>query len=705
MIKIDLHLHTIATDKDNVKRFEFDIDRLKSYVYYNRLSAIAITNHNVFDIEQYKEICDELKECKVFPGIEVDYNNGHILVISDDSDSALNEFNQSCIKLHNVFNKNASKKFIDKKEFLNIFGDPKKYLIIPHYKKDSRDLSIEKIKELDDKILWGEVGNHKKFIRCIKDNNSLTPLLFSDFKVNKAEEKIKQINEPFPSKFTYVDLNIDYITINKLKVCFSSKSMVAINYEKNNQYFYVLKDNLKIVDGLNLIIGARSSGKSYILNSIENTYKNNEDMDILYIKQFQITNESNDEEIINKFKAPSNELVDQYLEEFSYFVNQVSKIDLNERLINLNDYMTKLHIHSRESELKDIFSQCSLFNDPDELIKHDDTTLELIKAVYTIYKHTQNDKYNEIINKYIDVNNLIYLISELFEIYNLECVENYSVSTANKWAKVISTKLQQYSSVTPKSNFDFNNLYKELLVKKLFNKFIADFPDVKEFKKESLFDKFFVRTYVKKNTNIDDIYKSSKILKKHINRLKLEILLKENPYSCLSKVMFDNEIDKTDLELYKIFLNKDFIVVDEYGSNLSGGQKAELNLLYKLNLARKSDIVLIDELEPSFDNVYIFEDLLRIIKDIAKESIVILSTHNHNLGVLLEPDNLIYTERKYDVNSGNNIYKQYYGHFMSDYLYTSSNEAIKTKDAYIKMMEGGTDPFNRRKNIYESFKN
>lgn len=47
MIKIDLHLHTISTEKDN--EFTFDIETLQKYIKMNELSAVAITNHNKFD--------------------------------------------------------------------------------------------------------------------------------------------------------------------------------------------------------------------------------------------------------------------------------------------------------------------------------------------------------------------------------------------------------------------------------------------------------------------------------------------------------------------------------------------------------------------------------------------------------------------------------------------------------------------------------
>ena len=49
MKKIDLHIHTIATEKDS--NFIFDMEKMLLYVDISKLDVIAITNHNVFDKE------------------------------------------------------------------------------------------------------------------------------------------------------------------------------------------------------------------------------------------------------------------------------------------------------------------------------------------------------------------------------------------------------------------------------------------------------------------------------------------------------------------------------------------------------------------------------------------------------------------------------------------------------------------------------
>ncbi len=95
MKKIDLHIHTVASKSDS--DFSFSLDRLKKYVETLRIDFIAITNHNLFDSKQYIIISDALK-ITVFPGIEIDLEEGHILLIADNNE--IEDFESRCNHLN-----------------------------------------------------------------------------------------------------------------------------------------------------------------------------------------------------------------------------------------------------------------------------------------------------------------------------------------------------------------------------------------------------------------------------------------------------------------------------------------------------------------------------------------------------------------------------------------------------------------------------
>ncbi|MDK2679576.1 PHP domain-containing protein [Vibrio vulnificus] len=131
MKKVDLHLHTIATQSD--ARFDFSLDTLKKYVELAELDCIAITNHNVFDEQQYKEIAETLG-IKVLPGIEVDLEGGHILVVADDTDVI--DFSAKCREIEQIVTYPNPKVTLE--EFKRIFPTLGKYILIPHYDKSPK---------------------------------------------------------------------------------------------------------------------------------------------------------------------------------------------------------------------------------------------------------------------------------------------------------------------------------------------------------------------------------------------------------------------------------------------------------------------------------------------------------------------------------------------------------------------------------------
>lgn len=86
MKKLDLHIHTISTSSDH--EFEYSPEKMKEYIQALGIDAVAITNHNTFDINQFRDIQKELEGfCVVLPGIEINVGNrkgfGHILCITE----------------------------------------------------------------------------------------------------------------------------------------------------------------------------------------------------------------------------------------------------------------------------------------------------------------------------------------------------------------------------------------------------------------------------------------------------------------------------------------------------------------------------------------------------------------------------------------------------------------------------------------------
>ena len=210
MKKIDLHIHTKKSISD--ADFNFDINNLQRYVAEMQLDCIAITNHNLFDLDQFNEINSTLS-IEVLPGIEIDLEGGHLLLISD-SDELL-DFTNKCKLVTDCIETKEDEITVDKLK--EIFPRLDKYLLIPHH--DKRPILLnEVIKRIGVPIYCGEVGSVRKFKKCLADRSSLVPVLFSD-------ERISNEISTFSTRQTYIRL--DEISIRGLKSCLSDKNKTA----------------------------------------------------------------------------------------------------------------------------------------------------------------------------------------------------------------------------------------------------------------------------------------------------------------------------------------------------------------------------------------------------------------------------------------------------------------------------------------------
>ena len=172
MKKVDLHIHTVPTFSDS--EFTFSLEAFKRYVTEAHLDAVAVTNHDVFDAEQFRLIQSAL-DAVVFPGIEINVEEGHILVIA--SASELEDFELKTRFVAQKITKTGDRISIE--ELKEIFGDLGNYLVIPHSDK-APPITGTTLEELKPYICAGEVDSAKKFVRAINDRTKPTPVLFSD---------------------------------------------------------------------------------------------------------------------------------------------------------------------------------------------------------------------------------------------------------------------------------------------------------------------------------------------------------------------------------------------------------------------------------------------------------------------------------------------------------------------------------------------
>lgn len=670
MKKIDLHIHTVPSLSDS--NFFFSLNSLKEYVVRLGIDCIAITNHNLFDKIQFEEICQAVP-AKVFPGIEIDLESGHILLISENED--LEDFSDKCRMLSALITKKDD--WVTYEQLIQIFPLLDKYLLIPHYDKKP-NIKEETLKKLGTNIIAGEVTSLRKFKACIAESDKLTPVIFSDCRF------IENMTD-FPTRQTFIDA--EESTLIAIKGCLYDKAKVFLSKEEGNELFQATDEGVMMSTGLNVIIGGRSTGKTYTLDKISRSFDN-----IKYLKQFALL--QNDNEKFKELVTTRHSLLSEnYLKELKDIVYEVNEIDLRSNFTDVEKYIESLKKYASENDKLDSFSKCKLYNESNFETDDLENVRKLIKATELLL---ENKEYRILINKHISDNSLKSLIIDLIKTHNEIYENNLKKNWTNDLINRIKEDLRFRSSTTAIEDVDFSKVLFDNIKVAKFKQIVA------EIQKEKVIDSKEIRGFrvvakTKRYTGASQLKAKSK------RQLSFTDAFNNyaDPYKFLIALKTVG-IEETDF--YKFFADIEYKTLNKYGFEVSGGERSEFNLLHEISDALKHDILLIDEPESSFDNVFLKNEVNELIKEISKEIPVIVVTHNSTIGASIKPDYLLYTQKS--VNNGQVDYEIFYGHPTSKTLKNSKGEEIKNLEILFDCLEAGQEAYYERKErTYEILKN
>ena len=370
--KIDFHIHTVASVKDN--KFTYSPRWIQEYVKIANLDAISITNHDLFDLDNFNKVREDLPDTTVFPGIELSLEEGHVNVIFPEENIA------DLVKFSDwLASKNISKKSrITTEEYCYNMNNWENAIYIFELGKSN---SLQVPNKLKNVCAVGGVMNQLKFQTYYRMENTLTPVLFSDAHAdyNDPDDKRRNI-ELLKNKNTF--LQLDNCSFQEIKNCISDRTKVAIN--SNN-----LRDIIEIGDhtvstGLNLIIGKRGTGKTKFLERIKNQFDTEE---IYQIAQFET--------------AKSAEFIEKQRNEQGQSSFTTWKKQYNTQFTALQEYL-KIADASYDSEI-------DMFLETVKQFAHE-TSISQSKSKYELIKESNFEN--------ISTNNLEKYLTELRKLIN-----------------------------------------------------------------------------------------------------------------------------------------------------------------------------------------------------------------------------------------------------------------------------------------------
>lgn len=671
MKKIDLHIHTKPSPISDAQ-FEFCIETLKEYVKRLEIDCIAITNHNLFDLEQFCIISEQLS-IKVFPGIEIDLEKGHLLLISENAE--LVDFDTKCKQVEALIT--TKHDFLTVDRLNEIFPDLNRYLLIPHYEKKPI-ISEETLQKLVTHILAGEVTSTRKFKACSKDPSKLTPVIFSDLRI------VNGIGT-FPTRQTFID--IGDITLNGIKICFGDKGKVCLSKDDGNKCFQVTDDGLYLSTGLNVMLGERSSGKTHTLERIMNSFEN-----VKYIKQFALL--QNDEE---KFKAllstRHSTVNEQYLKELKDTVADVGSVDLRANKNEAEKYLNTLIKFASENDKLDSYSKATLFSET--LFSEVDLKVleKVVEATILLIENTEN---RDLISKHVSVDSLRNLVIDLIKRHT----DFYETNLKKRWLNDIINKVKEdlkfKTAITPPAEIDFYRLVLENEKVKKFNQVIAKIQNEREIDRKEIRG-FKVVARSKRFTGAQQMkIKSGRQL-----AFATAFSKYENPYAFLNCL---KELELEETEYHKYFIDIEYKTLNKHDFPVSGGERSEFNLLHEIGDALQYDLLLIDEPESSFDNLFLKNDVNELLKEISKEIPVVIVTHNSTIGASIKSDFIVYTKKT--IVADEVIYQLFYGYPADKQLKSINGEVINNYEILLSCLEAGQQAYDdRRATTYDILKN
>ena len=435
------------------------------------------------------------------------------------------------------------------------------------------------------------------------------------------------------------------------------------------------------------MLGERSSGKTYTLERIRASFEN-----VKYIKQFALL--QNDEEKFKNLLSTRHSTVnEQFLKEFKDVVSDVIEIDLKANKLDVEKYLSSLIKYGSESDKQDSFSNSVLFS---ETLYEEFNLKSLEKVIDATITLIENTEYQDLITQHLKMNGLKGLAVDLISKYHKINEENLKKRWVNDIVSKVKDELKLKTATTPPIDIDFYNI---ILENEKIKKIIKVATKIQ---KEREIDRKEVRGFkiVAKTKRFTG---AQQMKNKSGRNLAFTACFNKysTPYGFLNAL---KEIELGKTEFHKYFVDIEYQTLNKHNFPVSGGERSEFNLLHEIGDAMQYDLLLIDEPESSFDNLFLKNDVNELLKSISKEIPVVIVTHNSTVGASINPDFLIYTKKS--VVGAHVKYQIFYGYPSDKHLKSLDGDSIDNYEILLGCLEAGTEAYiDRRNKSYEILKN
>lgn len=221
-----------------------------------------------------------------------------------------------------------------------------------------------------------------------------------------------------------------------------------------------------------------------------------------------------------------------------------------------------------------MISKCLLYSESEFLIDNQDSIKELIGAVE---KLLDSQKYKEIIEQNVSRPSLIALLHALIAQYQTEREQTLKKLWVNDLISDVKRGLQSRTAATRVTDVDF---YELQMNRAKVDKFVSV---VNALQKDSVIHEkeiegFTVQARKRKFSGAGELKTQSGRVLAFSG---IFPLYETDPYAFLQGLK--NMPEVSDADYYKFFAKVEHVILNRYGCEVSGGERAEFNLLQEIN--------------------------------------------------------------------------------------------------------------------------
>ncbi len=710
LIKFDLHIHSHASsykEADGIveNSTKENLPILFSKLDENEVALFSITDHNRFDAELYKEAKKILKAGEylnvknILAGVEFDVKleehgeKCHIIAIFDAEsedyfDKIEQEINKKILKEDEYYEKDNFEELLKNIGLDTILiACQRKGLDNRRGKDNSVSDAVDNVEQIIKLGYINALEFHKPKVEGILKSNlhelNLSIALFSgsdchDWNVYPYHDKNQQNKDFYHSKAKILP------TFKGLLMAVSSPETRFNCSEKNREPFIkIIKiqgKEIQLSSGMNAIIGENGSGKSTILELINQKFEKS------HIKQIKEKNDIIVEEgtdlsqikyveqgsIVEKFKDP-NKLFNQgdityfndidhsdfitcYQKYSSEMKNSIkNNIDKNECIKNLKSTLLYKKIEKNNSYYVDIIGNLEKINNEHAQAYSD------IKKLLVLIKDIKDKKYY--IQYQDKLEELLKIAEEIFSSIEKSYIITY---TSNEVINIIESCVNSYAQEVKNSSTAkdreqiayeqerktfidaiIDTIKKSLLQvewpvsPKICNGMSSNSFKGFKFNKEALYNKkdmlnIFLKSMF--NANYQDLGRIVDINSYHD--------LQKAVRGC-TNVQSIEEIWNSNTQKFITTATKEECYILDAGDQQIGNTLGEMSLSYYRFFTRGNDdwqVLIIDQPEDNISNNKIKKELISYFQNIRESKQIIYVTHNPLLVVNMDVDNVIYVQ-------------------------------------------------------------